>query len=124
MHTVLVVDDNQDNLDLARLLLRRRFDVLTASTAGGAIGLARSRHPDLIVSDVRMPGVDGLQLARLLRADPELSDIPLVATTAFHSPVVARAALRAAGFDRLIRKPLDPVHFADEIGELLEPQDR
>jgi CheY-like chemotaxis protein len=62
MHTVLVVDDNESNRDLAKLLLRRRFNVLTASSAGSALGLARRQRPDLIVSGVRMPGVDGLEL--------------------------------------------------------------
>jgi CheY-like chemotaxis protein len=123
VHTVLVVDDSQESLDLARVLLRRRFRVMTATSAGGALGMARRKRPDVIVSDLRMPGVDGLQFARILRADPALSGIPLVATTAFRTEDADRSLVRDAGFDTFIPKPLDAGRFADELDDLLEPQD-
>jgi CheY-like chemotaxis protein len=84
---------------------------------------ARRKRPDAIVSDLRMPGVDGLQFARILRADPELSGIPLVATTAFRTEEADRSLVRDAGFDTFIPEPLDAGRFADELDDLLEPQD-
>ena len=112
---VLIVDDNARNRKLAGDVLRMaRFRTLEAVTATEGIALASEHLPDVILMDLRLPDLDGTAAARMLRADPRTSRIPLVAVTAL--PLDARDDwLFDAGFAGYIVKPIDTEDFPDVV---------
>ena len=104
---ILVVDDTPVNLKLTRILLvNEGYKVLTAATAEEALELLRSFHPQLVLTDVQLPGMDGLELARRIKQDPAMRDVIVVALTAFAMTGDERKALDA-GCDGYITKPID-----------------
>jgi two-component system cell cycle response regulator DivK len=112
---VLIVDDNSRNRKLAGDVLRlARFQTLEAATAAEGIALASEHLPDVILMDLRLPDLDGTEAARMLRADPRTSRIPVVAVTAL--PLDARDDwLFDAGFAGYIVKPIDTDAFPDAV---------
>jgi two-component system, cell cycle response regulator DivK len=104
---ILIVDDNPQNLKLARVLLAGEgYDVRTAADAEKALELLESFAPRLILMDLQLPGMDGLELARLLKAEASRSDIAIVALTAYAMKGDEEKAL-AAGCDGYVTKPID-----------------
>jgi len=112
---VLIVDDNDRNRKLAGDVLRlARFRTLEAVTAAEGIALASEHLPDVILMDLRLPDLDGTEAARMLRAEPRTSRIPVVAVTAL--PLDARDDwLFHAGFAGYIVKPIDTDEFPDVV---------
>jgi CheY-like chemotaxis protein len=110
---VLVVDDDADsNAVVAALLAARGASVRTALGASEAVRVAARWRPDVVVSDIAMPGDDGIALLRELRLrKAQVGDIPAIALTAFGGND-ARRRLLAAGFQAHVVKPFDPVHLA------------
>jgi CheY-like chemotaxis protein len=105
--TILIVDDNPLNLKLARLLLRSEgYDVHTAADAEEAQVKLQTLHPRLILMDVQLPGMDGLELTRRLKADPATQDIIILALTAY-AMKGDEERIRDAGCDGYIPKPID-----------------
>jgi CheY-like chemotaxis protein len=111
----LVVDDNPDiTAMLAAVLRLSGYTVSSAHSAPDALTLALSRHYDVVVSDIGMPGMSGHELARALRAMPEYRAIPLVAVTGFDMyDDEERSA--GAGFSAHLRKPIDPLALTQAI---------
>lgn len=108
VRAVLVVDDNPDITDmLAAVLGHAGYTVSTARSAPDALEAALSRHFDLIISDIRLPGMSGHELAGLLRVLPEYRTIPLVALTGLDMYDDVERSLQA-GFNLHLRKPIDP----------------
>ena len=104
---ILVVDDNPLNLKLARLLLEMEgYQVRTAEHAPSALAVLESFHPRLILMDIQLPGMDGLELTKRLRANPSLDDVIILALTAYAMEADEQKALDA-GCDGYIAKPLD-----------------
>jgi CheY-like chemotaxis protein len=104
---VLIVDDNPVNLRLTEVVLKgARHEVHTARDAESALEAVASIHPGLILMDIQLPGMDGLELTRRLRADPDTRDIVIVATSAYAMASDKRKA-REAGCDGYIVKPID-----------------
>lgn len=117
--TILVVDDNPQNLKLARLILELSgYRVHTAGTAIEALERIAASPPRLILMDLQLPGMDGLELTRRLKADERYRDIVIVALTAYAMHGDRDRAI-AAGCDAYIAKPLDTQTFPRLIGELL-----
>jgi two-component system, cell cycle response regulator DivK len=112
---VLIVDDNARNRKLATDVLRlARFRTLEAGTAAEGMALASRPLPDVILMDLRLPDVDGTEAARMLRAEPRTSRIPVVAVTAL--PLDDREDwLFDAGFAGYIVKPIDIDEFPDVV---------
>jgi two-component system, cell cycle response regulator DivK len=112
---VLIVDDNDRNRKLAGDVLRlARFRTLEAATAAEGIALAYEHLPDVILMDLRLPDLDGTEAARMLRAEPRTSRIPIVAVTAL--PLDAREDwLFDAGFAGYVVKPIDTDTFPEEV---------
>ena len=103
---VLLVDDNPSNLEVFSTYLRiRGCEVRTAGSGPEAIGLARAPRPDVILMDVQMPGMDGLETTRRLRSDPTLRTVPIIALTALAMPGDREQCLEA-GMDDYLTKPL------------------
>jgi two-component system cell cycle response regulator DivK len=104
---ILIVDDNAQNLKLARVLLTRHgYEVETAVDAEQALTLLRSFTPVVILVDLQLPGMDGFELTRRLKADPETKRIIVIAVTAYAMVGDADRA-RAAGCDDYVSKPID-----------------
>ena len=110
-----MIEDNPTNLQLMAYLLTA-FGHETLEAHEGSEGIERARHekPDLILLDIHMPRMDGYEVARLLSADPECSQIPIVAVTAL-AMVGDRERILASGFNGYIAKPLDPEAFSLQV---------
>ncbi len=105
--TILVVDDNPLNMKLVRVLLAGEgYHVRTAADAGEALTVLNECHPRLILMDIQLPGIDGLELTRRLKADPSTRDITIVGLTAY-AMKGDEERIRAAGCDGYIPKPID-----------------
>ena len=105
--SILIVDDNTQNLKLARVVLANEgFDVHTASNAEDALQLLRTVTPRLILMDIQLPGMDGLELTRRLKADPATRAVRVIALTAYTMKGDDEKAF-AAGCDGYITKPID-----------------
>jgi CheY-like chemotaxis protein len=112
---ILVVDDNRPNLDLMLYLLRAFGHQADGfSDALAAYEAAKNGEYALVLTDILMPGIDGYEFARRLRADARLAAIPVVAVTALAMPG-DRDRIAAAGFDGYVTKPIDPQSFLSQI---------
>ena len=117
---ILIVDDTPVNLKLTRILLvNEGYKVSTAASAEEALELLRSYHPLLILADIQLPGIDGLEMTRRIKRDPGTRDITVVALTAFAMPGDRQTAIDA-GCDDYIAKPIDTRTLAVLIRELLD----
>jgi two-component system cell cycle response regulator DivK len=117
--TVLVVDDYLDMLDVWEMYLcAEGFNCLTASDGHQALATAASELPDVIVMDLELPGLSGIEVARELRSRPSTHGIPLIAVTG-HSHVTELDRARQAGFDLVIVKPCDPSVLLLEVRRLV-----
>lgn len=112
---VLVVDDNEATLELTRFVLEAAGFVVESTTDSiNAILLISTLRPDLILMDIQMPGLDGLELTRKVKADHSLRHIVVIAFTAF-AMKGDEAKMRAAGCDGYIAKPFDVASFAQTV---------
>jgi CheY-like chemotaxis protein len=118
--TILVVDDNALNLKLARMLLvSKGYTIQTAENGLEALTLAEEIHPDLILLDIQLPGIDGLEVARRLKSNRSTADIPVVALTAYAMQGDEQKA-RAAGCDGYITKPIDTTNLPAQVRSYLD----
>jgi CheY-like chemotaxis protein len=113
--SILIVDDNAQNLKLARVLLTGEgFNVRTAVDAEDALRVLESFKPSLILMDIQLPGMDGLELTRRLKADPAHQGISIVALTAYAMKGDEQKAYEA-GCDGYITKPIDTSTLGQQI---------
>ena len=116
---ILIVDDTPVNLKLTRILLvNEGYKVLTAASAEEALELLRSYRPRLILADIQLPGMDGLEMTRQIKKDERTRHIPVVALTAFAMKGDEQKAIDA-GCDGYITKPIDTRSLGDRIRQLL-----
>ncbi len=120
MSLILIVEDNDKNLKLVRDVLQvKGYRTLEAGTAEDGIRLAREHRPDLVLMDIQLPGMDGIDALRLLRADAATAAIPVAAVTASVMQQ-DRSVITEAGFDAYVSKPINLKQFLDTVRELLE----
>jgi CheY-like chemotaxis protein len=119
MPTILLVEDNELNRDmLSRRLIRRGYSVITAQDGAQGHAMACSEVPDLILMDIGLPKMDGWQVTRLLKSNPETRDIPIIALTA-HALVTDRQKAREVGCDEYDTKPVEFDRLIQKIETLL-----
>jgi CheY-like chemotaxis protein len=119
MATILLVEDNEFNRDmLSRRLMRKGYTVLIAEDGSSGIHTARASLPDLILMDVSLPDVDGLDLTRQLKVDARTAHIPIIIITA-HAMVGDRQQSLAAGADDYHMKPVELATLLTQIEGLL-----
>src|SRR5262247_326053 len=112
---ILVVEDNDKNRKLVRdVLTFKGYDIIEAETGEQGVRLAQERHPSLILMDIRLPGIDGIEALRQLRAEPGTSSIPIIATTA-SVMTSERQRIMAAGFDAYQSKPMNVKEFVATV---------
>ena len=120
MKRILLVEDNDENWDmLSRRLLRRGFDVVRAADGQQAVEQAGSAAPDLILMDVNLPIIDGLEATRRIRAAEGGARVPIIALTA-HALTSDRDKAIAAGADDFHTKPVELPHLLEQIETLLD----
>ena len=124
MATVLIVEDNAANMKLATLIVRNAgHEVISADDAEAGLALARSAHPDLILMDIQLPGMDGLAATALLKQDPVTAGIPIIAVTALAMKSDQENS-QVAGCDAYIAKPLRYQELDAAVEELLSVRER
>ena len=117
---VLIVDDNLLNRELAAdLLSMESFEVYMAESGEASLIAVQEHHPDLILMDMRMPGMSGLEAMQQLRQSPKTSSIPVIVLTA-SVMIGERERLLEAGFDGFMQKPINVASFASEVRAFLK----
>ena len=116
---ILLVEDNADNQEIYRIILAHHgHSVIQAWDGEAGVRMAREHKPDLILMDLTMPVIDGLEATRILKADPETAAIPIIALTA-HAMQEDLEAAEAAGCVAYLSKPAEPQLVAAEVGRVL-----
>ena len=119
--TLLIVEDNEMNLEaLSRLLMRRGFQVLGASSGEEALRIASESRPHLILMDIGLPGIDGYETTRRLKLEAHTAVIPVIALTA-HALVTDRDRAFEAGCVEFDTKPIDLARLCAKIAAALAP---
>jgi two-component system, cell cycle response regulator DivK len=120
MARVLVVEDNASNMTLATFLLKSAgHTVLPATDAEAGLAIARAEQPDLVLMDIQLPGMDGLEATALLKADPATAALPVIALTAL-AMKGDEERIRAAGCDGYIAKPMRYAEFLTTVAKFLQ----
>ncbi|MBN4072011.1 response regulator [bacterium AH-315-F18] len=119
MKTLTVVEDNLDNLLLVRALLGKEYRLLTYEDGRAALEGLNEERPDLVLLDISLPGMDGNEVLKRIRANAALADLPVIALTA-HAMNGDRDRFLSAGFDDYLTKPIiDADHFKSIIQNLI-----
>jgi len=119
MSTILIVEDNPRNMKLVRDVLQvKGHATLEATNAEDGIVLAREKQPDLILMDIQLPGMNGIDALRVLRADPATDHIPVIAVTASVMQQ-DRKLITEAGFDAYVGKPITLAEFLKAVNDQL-----
>ena len=117
---ILVVEDNEKNRKLVRdLLTFKDYEVIETETGEEGVRLAHERHPDLLLMDIQLPGIDGATALRQLRGDPATRMIPALAVTA-SAMEQDRQTIMAAGFEGYQSKPLNIRAFLEAVRQVLD----
>jgi two-component system alkaline phosphatase synthesis response regulator PhoP len=115
---VLIVDDEEDVVEILRYNLRKEnFQVVTAFNGKDAIEMALSEHPDLIIMDIRMPGMNGIETCRIMRGTEQLKNTPVLFLTADSDEYTTMSAFEA-GANHFITKPIRPAILLEMIHEV------
>lgn len=118
--TALIVEDNALNMKLMRDLLEASgIKTVQTNDGGSALELARAHKPDIVLMDIQLPDVSGLDVTRDLKADPELKDIPVVAVTALALRGDEERVMEA-GCDAYVSKPISVAKFLDVVKSFLD----
>jgi two-component system cell cycle response regulator DivK len=120
MSLVLIVEDNEKNMKLVRDVLQvKGYRTLEAGSAEDGIALARAQKPDLVLMDIQLPGMNGIEALGVLRADPATAAIPVIAVTASVMQQ-DRNLITQAGFDAYIGKPINLKEFLEAVRTMIE----
>ena len=120
MSLVLIIEDNEKNMKLARDVLQAKgYQTIEAVTGEEGVKLAGEKRPDLVLMDIQLPGINGIEAFKQIRADAKTAHIPVVALTASVTPT-DRSQITAAGFDAFISKPINLKEFVNTVKRLIE----
>jgi two-component system cell cycle response regulator DivK len=120
MSLVLIVEDNEKNMKLARDVLQAKgYQTVEAVTGEDGVKLAKERNPNLILMDIQLPGISGIEAFKQIRGNASTKGIPVIALTASVTPT-DRTAISAAGFDAFLGKPINLKEFIDTVKRLVE----
>jgi two-component system cell cycle response regulator DivK len=120
--TILIVEDNELNMKLFNDLLQAHgYNTLQVKDGRVVIDITRKNRPDLILMDIQLPEISGLEITKMLKADDDLRGIPVVAVTAF-AMKGDEQKIRNGGCDGYIAKPISVASFLQTVSRFLEPQ--
>jgi len=115
MSLILIVEDNEKNLKLVRDVLQvKGYETCEAGTAEDGLKIARERMPDLVLMDIQLPGMSGIEALKVLRSEPAIAALPVVAITASVMQQDRQEIMRA-GFDGFIEKPINLRGLLDAV---------
>jgi CheY-like chemotaxis protein len=117
---ILIVDDDHDALDLLEIVLYKKYEIVPAGNGFEALAAVRNDLPSLIITDVMMPGIDGIRLLASFRGNPATEKVPVVAFTAFTGEHPVKSLL-SLGFAGVITKPPDTSAVETLVSRLLAP---
>ncbi len=121
---ILLIEDNEQNRYLATFLLEKHgYEVVSAEDGLTGINLATRIKPNLIILDIQLPNMDGYTVAKILKLNPDLKNIPIVAVTSYAMPGDREKAI-ASGCDGHIEKPINPETFVEEIEKFLRASEQ
>jgi two-component system cell cycle response regulator DivK len=124
MSTVLIIEDNEKNMKLARDVLQAKgYRTLEAVTGEDGVKLAKEKVPDLVLMDIQLPGINGIEAFKQIRGNEATRSIPVVALTASVTPT-DRSAINAAGFDAFLGKPINLKEFVETVKRLVERKEK
>jgi two-component system, cell cycle response regulator DivK len=116
---ILMVEDTEDNRQIIRDLMESvGYDLMEAADGAAGVAMAAEHRPDLILMDIQLPVMDGYEASRRIKADPELSHIPIIAVTSY-ALSGDEAKTRAAGCDGYVAKPFSPRQLLAKMNEFL-----
>ncbi len=116
---ILIVDDTASNLRLLRdILTYKEYEVIEASNGEEAIKLAKEKKPDLVLMDIQLPGIDGISAGKILRTDPQTSNVKLIAVTSYAMKGDKEMLLKA-GFDDYTSKPINIAKLLEQLEKIL-----
>lgn len=120
---ILIVEDNADCRELLRLIITRQLgcEVVEAATGLAAVEQASATHPDLILMDLGLPGINGAEATERIKANPAIKDIPIVINTAFNATDLTKRAL-AAGAAEILHKPIELIVLRDTLRKYLSEE--
>jgi len=117
---VLYIEDNIDNMTLVRRVLEiEGYEVISAETGQDGLAKAQANDPDIVITDINLPDIDGYEITRILKSNGKTSHIPVVAMTA-NVMQKHRDSVAAAGCDGFISKPIDIDELPDQIEHFLK----
>ena len=120
MAKILVVEDNALNIKLfCDLLTAHGHETEPVTDSRDALNAALAFHPDLVITDIQLPYITGIELMEMIRAEEELKDVPIMAVTAY-AAAGDEERIRAAGAQAYVSKPISVMRFAETVDELLE----
>ena len=120
MAKILVVEDNALNIKLfCDLLTAHGHETEPVTDSRDALEAARAFHPDLVITDIQLPYITGIELMELIRAEEELKDVPIMAVTAY-AAAGDEERIKAAGAQAYVSKPISVMRFAETVDQLLE----
>ena len=120
MSVVLIVEDNEKNMKLARdILMAKGYATLEALTGEEGVALAKEKLPNLILMDIQLPGISGIEAFKQIRAHEPTAKVPVIAVTASVTPT-DRSEISAAGFDAFISKPINLKEFVETVRRFIE----
>ena len=117
LHTILVAEDIDSNFALVDIMLRKEFNIVRASNGNEAVHLFEELHPSLILMDIQMPEMNGLDATRIIREMD--SNIPIIALTAFAFNSDRIEFMEAGGSDYVV-KPIDPMNLKEKVKAILQ----
>lgn len=121
MKKILIVDDNEKNRKLIKtLLVKSGFDVIEGENGEEGVNLAKSERPDLILMDIQMPIMDGINASKTLKSNLLVKHIPIIALTSFAMKGDRERIILEAGCDGYISKPIDIKEFLNEMNKFIE----
>jgi two-component system cell cycle response regulator DivK len=119
MEKILIVEDNEKNMKLLRDILRHNgFATIEATTGGDGVRLAMAELPDLVLMDIQLPDIDGIEALRLIRANAALDAVPVIAVSASVMPDDQHKIV-TSGFDAFVTKPINLKPFLDTVKRFL-----
>ena len=120
MAKILVVEDNALNIKLfCDLLTAHGHETEPVTDSRDALDAARAFHPDLVITDIQLPYITGIELMEMIRAEDGLKDVPIMAVTAY-AAAGDEERIRAAGAQAYVSKPISVMRFAETVDQLLE----
>ena len=119
MTMILLIEDHEDNRRIVRdLVTSVGYELAEATTGEDGVAMATAQAPDLILMDIQLPGIDGYEATRRIRAIPELAKVPIIAVTSY-ALSGDEAKTRAAGCDGYVAKPFSPRQLLAKVREFL-----